>query len=254
LAPLTFAGGEPGLAFVDNATRWLTFDGESERGAGRLHVAAERPPVASPAPPSVRLERPRPKTLKYEQGMPVTVRCDGPCDLRAYVLDSGRARGVGTATLHRAGRTRLAIEPRLGEHLAPQPGGHARVLVRAWAPGGDGFSHVSQPAVLRRAPVRPLPRLLDVRAVRDGNSILVTWKTDRPFRTGSFSVKGRATRHDRAGLVETYRVANGQTSYRVRLHPDRHVETLYVIHWVAVTLVRFSPPHDHRSVVVPVTG
>jgi hypothetical protein len=255
LAPLTFAGGEPGLAFADNLTRWFGSDGEFERGGGRLHIAADRPPVASPAPPSLHVERPRTRTLKYEQSMPVSVRCGGPCDLRAYVLDArGRAHGAGTAALHGAGRARVVLEPRAGGHLAPRPGGRVGLLVRGWTPGGASFSRATSPMVLRRAPVAPLLRLLDVHAVRQGDAILVSWRTDRPAGGVFFFATGHRSRRSPAPLAVNTREGDAQTSYRMRLRPHDDGTSAARIRWVRVTVVRERAPHDDRVVVVPVTG
>jgi hypothetical protein len=206
--------------------------------------------VAAPAPPSVRLAAPRATTLRYDQSLRVGVRCGGPCDLRAYVLDvRGRSRGVGTASLRRAGRARIRIVPPIASHLAPPGGGRARLLVRAWAPGGRRYGEASADVELRRAPLRPLARLLSVRAVRQGDAIVVTWMTDRPVRRGYFEVEARNRRRESLG-DPAFPEGDGKVRFRARLRLGAEADEART---VAVRIFRGGAPFDTRTVVVPVS-
>jgi hypothetical protein len=160
VVPLAVPGGDPVLAYTDNVTTMLAFGLELPRESGRLHVATPGRPGAGPAPPRVIVRRPHDATLGEEDRLRVRVGCDGPCDLRAYVVGgSGRARGLGTATLRRAGSTPLAIRPPFERHLAPPGGGRARVVVHGFAPNGARFTRRSVAVELgrerARRPLRP---------------------------------------------------------------------------------------------------
>jgi hypothetical protein len=252
VAPFVLDTGESGLAYVDNLSGPFSLGAEEAGGGGRLHVAADRPPVSAPRPPPLHLDRPRSQTLHYREGIAIHVRCGGPCDLRAYVVDRGRARGLGTALLTRAGRTRIAVQPGAESHLAPAHGVRATVLVRAWAPGGRRYFETSAPVILRRAPVRPLVRMTDVQAVREGSSIVVTWRTEGHGAGELFTVEGRRAR-GAPPVAFGFHERDGRDSFRVRLRPERRVPVAS-IRWVTITLLRGLPPNDHRAVTVPVTG
>ena len=153
--PLAVSGGDPLLAYTDNVTSMLAFGLEVPRESGRLHVATPGRRAAGPAPPRVTVRRPRGATLGEEDRLRVRVGCDGPCDLRAYVVGgAGHARGLGTATLRRAGSTPLAIRPPFERHLAPPRGGRARLLVHGYAPNGHRFTRRSVAVELRRERAR----------------------------------------------------------------------------------------------------
>jgi hypothetical protein len=255
MAPLTLAGGEPALAYTDNTTYSAGFDLELALGGGRLHLAADRPLISEPAPPAVRAERPRPTTLQYGQALKVAARCDGPCDLRAYVLDGpGKARGVGTGLLRERGRTRVRITPDPGHHLAPAEGKSARVMIRAWAPGGRRYAQTSVPVVLRRAPLRELPRVIEAHAIRRDNTIVVRWRTDRPVRDDILEVVGRDGQRRRVLGAEAYRRGLGRRSFRAVLRSEPDFPSIDDVKWVAVSVIRSAPPHDKRTLRVPVTG
>ena len=152
---MAVSGGDPLLAYTDNVTSMLAFGLELPRESGRLHVATPRRRTAGPAPPRVTVRRPRGATLGEEDRLRVRVGCDGPCDLRAYVVGGAdHARGLGTATLRRAGSTPLAIRPPFERHLAPPRGGRARLLVHGYAPNGHRFTRRSVAVELRRERAR----------------------------------------------------------------------------------------------------
>jgi hypothetical protein len=251
---ITLAGGEPALAYTDNVTTMFDLGFEFARRAGRLHIAEPGPPGAGPAPPRLTLRPPRARTLGYGNRLQVRVGCDRACDLRAYVVGgSGRARGVAIGTLRHAGSTRLAIQPSFDEHLAPPARGRARVVVHGYAVNGRRFTSRSVRVDLRRKPLRPLPQVLNVRAVRQEGTVVVTWETDRPAKRVSFRVRGRLSRRDRFPVVEESVRGRGRRRFRLRI-PLREVRELGDIAAIAVSVVRDRPPFDRRTQVVPVSG
>jgi hypothetical protein len=254
VVPLISVGGEPLMAYTDNVTTTYDYGLEFARRAGRLHVAAAGPPGAGPDPPHLRVRPPPATTLGYGKRLRVSVGCDRPCDLRAYVV-GGRdhARGVAIGTLPAAGSTRLAIRPGFDDHLAPPSRGRARVVVHGYAPNGRRFTTRSVPVDLRRKPLRPLPEVLNVRAVRREGAVVVTWETDRPAKRVSFRVRGRLSRRDRFPVVEGSVQGRGRSNFRVRL-PLREVRELGDIEVIAVSVVRDRPPYDARTVIVPVSS
>jgi hypothetical protein len=193
-------------------------------------------------------------TLGYGNRLRVRVGCDRACDLRAYVVGGrDRARGVAVGTLHDAGSTRLAIKPAFDEHLAPPARGRARVVVHGYAPNGRRFTSRSVPVDLRRKPLRPLPRVVNVRAVKRGGAVVVTWQTATPASRVSFRVKGRLSRRDRFPIVEESVPGRGRRRFRLRL-PLHEVRQLGEITVISLSVVRDRPPHDRRTTVVPVSG
>jgi hypothetical protein len=252
--PLVAAGGELLLAYTDNVTTTFDFGFEFARRAGRLHIAEPGPPGAGAAPPRLTVRPPRARMLGYGNRLQVRVGCDRACDLRAYVVGGrDRARGVAIGTLREAGSTRLAIKPSFDDHLAPPARGRARVVVHGYAANGRRFASRSVRVDLRRKPLRPLPRVLNVRAVKRAGAVVVTWQTAKPARRVSFRVRGRLSRRDRFPVVEDSVEGRGRRSFRVRL-PLREVRELGEITVIAVSVVRDRPPHDRRTVVVPVSG
>jgi hypothetical protein len=252
--PVAAAGGEVLLAYTDNVTTMFDFGFEVARSAGRLHLASPGPRGLEPAPPRLRVRAPRTMTLGYGNRLRVRVGCDRACDLRAYVVGArDRARGVAIGTLREAGSTRLAIKPSFDEHLAPPARGRARVVVHGYSANGRRFTSRSVPVDLRRKPLRPLPQVLNVRAVKRGGAVVVTWQTAAPARRVSFRVRGRLSRRDRFPVVEDSVRGRGRRSFRLRLSL-REVRELGDIKVIAVSVVRDRPPHDRRTVVVDVSG
>ena len=244
VVPLATAEGELLMAYTDNATSVSFFDIEVARSAGRLHVSEPGPPGPPAAPPRLTVRPPRARTLGYGNRLLVRAACDRPCDLRAYVLGGrGHARGMGTGSLARAGSTRLAIRP-VGQHVATPSGRDARVVVHAYAKDGRTLVTRTVSVELRRKPVRPLPRLVDVRAVRQGRSVVVTWGTDRPARRIRFEVARQLSRRPVLPEVESL-LGRGRRRFTVRLEGAADS--------VSVSVIRNRPPFDRRTHVVPVS-
>jgi hypothetical protein len=252
--PLELAGGELLLGYTDNVTRFFDLGLEFPTGSGRLHLAEAGPPGPGVEPPRLGIRAPRATTLGYGNRLSVRVGCDRACDLRAYVVGGrGRMRGVAVATLGGAGTTRLAIKPTFDDHLAPPSRGRARVVVHGYAPNARRFASRSVPVDLRRKPLRPLPQVLNVRAVRQDGAVVVTWETDRPAKRVAFRVRGRLSRRDRFPVVEESVRGRGRRRFRLRVQL-REVRELGDIEVIAVSVVRDRPPFDRRTHVVPVSG
>jgi len=246
MAPLALGGGELLLAYTDNVTRTLSLGIDMASRLGRLHLAEPGPPGMGPEPPRLTVRAPRARTLGFGNALRLGIGCDRPCDLRAYVVDGrGRGRGVAVTTLPQAGTVRLAIKPSSDEHLAPPAGGRSRIVVHGFAPNGRAFATRAVPIDLRRKPVRPLPRLVDVRAVRQGRSVVVTWGTDRPARRIRFEVARQLSRRRVLPEVESL-LGRGRRRFRVRLEGAADS--------VSVSVIRNRPPFDRRTRVVPVSG
>jgi hypothetical protein len=245
--PLALAGGEPVLAYTDNLTRLLVFGLELPRASGRLHVAVPGRPARGPAPPRLKVRPPGRKALGYGERVRVRVGCDRACDIRAYVVSGeGRARGLATATLRGAGVTRLTIRPPMDQHLVPPSGGRARLVVHGYAANGRRPTRHSVRLELSRKRVRPLPRLLNVRAVRQGRSVLVTWQTDIPAPHVIFDASAPLSRRGENRFVSAEMDGGSRRRYRLRLRG--------VFDTIELRAIRHRPPYDSRRVVVDVSG
>jgi hypothetical protein len=91
--------------------------------------------------------------------------------------------------------------------------------------------------------------LLAVRAVRDGDSIVVTWMSDRPVRRGTVEVEAR--NRSREPLEVVFQEGDGKSRFRARLRLGPAADEATS---VAVRVNRGLPPFDRRTVVVPVSG
>ena len=135
---LVLAGGEPAVAWADNASAAIGLGDstlESSLRDGRFHLARAGAAAAPPArPPAVRLRAPRVQRLGREEGVRLRVRCAAACDVRAYLRGTdGLAVGKG-ASLPAAGARDLRVEPAIGT-LATRRLRRVVVRVRVAAPG-----------------------------------------------------------------------------------------------------------------------
>jgi hypothetical protein len=222
ITPLLGADGSRAVAWTDQ--------GELESVppyGGRLHLAragAADAPV--PAAPEVTVGAPRDRSLRPAQALVLPIRCSAACDVRGYV--DGR-KTASTVSLSKPGAAELRFTPSF-EALAPRRG-TLKVTVAWSAPGARTASTRTLALRLRRLPPPPLPRLLDVRALRSpGGVVDVRWRTDRPARDAYFLVYGTRTKSlqgDRDAKVES---ASGgaRRRFHVRLRDARAVRFVTV--------------------------
>jgi len=135
---LLLAGGEPAVAWADNASAATGLGDtalETSLRDGRIHLARSATTAGRAArPPAVRLRAPRVQRLRSEQGVRLRVRCAAACDVRAYLRGTDRLAVGQGASLPAAGARRLLIEPGLGA-LATRRLRRVVVRVRVAAPG-----------------------------------------------------------------------------------------------------------------------
>jgi hypothetical protein len=245
VAPLFLTDGRAAVAWTDNATS-LGFPA----GQGRLHVAVESAPVpARPAPPRVTVTMPRRQRLYDSQPVRARVGCDRACDVRVK-LSAEDSEGVVEALSLGRGRT-ASVELRQSDDRTETPARRRRrVRVRATAPNGRDVTTATRTVVIVRRPPLPVPRLLDVRAVRRGDTIVVRWRTEFPARRTSFGVFGQRGRVLGPDTFEDFSAfgsarGRGRTQFRVRLRPNRPAR----IRWVTVFAYSFDGARGHRTVV-----
>jgi hypothetical protein len=250
--------GQPAVAFTDNLTSG-SFSDERATRSGRLHLGVDGPTPATRAPKlSVKAS---PQVLAWGQPVELRVRCDRPCDLRGIVALRPRRRRrdllsdrppppLGTAALRRPGTGRLRVEPLFERQLAPRRPGRVRVIVRAYAPDSDSFSNRSVRVLLRRRPVKPVFAPLEVRAVRHGRRIDVSWRYPRRADRVFFLVRPR--RAIRRGAYPFIAIEKGD-GHR-RFHTRLRVGRRDVVPFVSVTTIAQHAPDREKTVVVPVFG
>ena len=250
VAPLFLADGRAAVAWTDNAS---VFGFGLPTDSGRVHVAMESvPAVVEPDAPRVRLTGRRTQHLFDSQSMRLGVACDRACDVRAVV--SGRRTDTSplTRSLSGAGAMRLSLSA-YDTTSRPRPQRRLRVLVRASAPGGHAVTTASLRVLVVRRPPAPVPATLDVRAVRRGRSIVVSWHTASPARRVAYAVIGQRRRRLSVesirdpGLIG-YVEGRGRTRFTVRLRPERPSE----VHWVAVHAISLDEGRGPPPVLVPV--
>jgi hypothetical protein len=184
------------VAWSDNATSGFIDYHETSIGHGRIHVA--RPSDARPAATKkakIDVSAPRGlQTVYFDQPVPISVRCDGPCDLRVWAPERLAATG---GALQSGGRTKLKLVGSTESHLAPKGrgGGPVKVKVRACDPVSGTV--VDEASVTVRLARHTLPKYVparDVRTRRSGNKVIVTWRTAGPATRHSFAVVGQTRR------------------------------------------------------------
>ena len=95
-----------------------------------------------------------------------------------------------------------------------------------------------------------MPRVLDVRAVRRGRSIIVRWRTEFPARRTFFTALGQHTRElapdsftDPSAFASVR--GRGRTHFHVRMRPEHPA----AVRWVGVYAYSFDRTRGHRAVV-----
>jgi len=225
-------------------------------GDGRLRLARAGRPPAQPAAPVVRVAAPPPEQALH-RGSPLRLeaRCSATCDLRATIAPRGGRRdgrspgaAIGTAGRTGPGSVRLRLDPLSGDHIAPPGGGTVPVTVLASAPGGVATARTVVRARVRRRPVPPFRRPLQVQARRADDAVVVTWRTAGPARRMSFFAFTRRTRGRRFTLRSSSaaRRGRGDQRFRLRLRDARDAR------WVVLLAAAQDPPRRSARVVVPV--
>lgn len=195
LSALTLADGRLAVAWTDD--RGL-FD-RTGKPDGRLHLAIEG--LASPAertPPKVTVGVPKRRALRPAEPLLLPVRCSAACDVRVAVPGFPAATDV-TGSLARAGTTRLLIRPG-SRPLAPRRG-RLRLRLRTSAPGARAVRTQTVRVALRRLPAPRVPRILGARARRDGDDVVVRWRTDGPVLDAYFGVYATKARSRESAVV-----------------------------------------------------
>lgn len=189
--PLTSADGRLGVAWADNNDRSKD---------GRLHLALEGvPDGADPAPPQLTVIAPKKRVLAADESLRLGVRCSAACDVRAQIGSGVLAPG-DDASLTRAGKATLSLDSTLAP-VASLRGGPVTVRLLYAAPGAHHSTAKSVTYRLRRLPDTPLPKILGATARRDGEEVVVTWRTDRPAKGSNFGVFGVKDRDDTFDVV-----------------------------------------------------
>ena len=206
--PVLADGGAPAVAWMDRID-------DSQR-QGRIHVALEgAPDAADPPAPRVTIGRPSRSVLK-DNRLVLPVRCSAACDVRAQV--AGSFEITGELSLAAAGRGQIGIRPDL-EPIAPLRAAPVRILVRYGAPGARRASALTLSPTLRRLPTPPAPRVRGLTARRDGNAVVVRWRTAAPADPDRFIVAGRDGEDGAVRFVDEVEGRRGRT-FEIRL-PDR---------------------------------
>ena len=166
-----------GLALADGTAAIAWTESVSETHF-RVHLAAEgvhEPP--QPAPPRVTIGAPRSATLGQEDPVRLPISCSRPWVVVAGLGDT--AVNGEFVTLPRGGRGELKIDG--AAFFAPRPAGPVKLTVRYRSTHAlRARSRTRRVRIARGADV-PHPRVVDLRAVRRGGSIRVSWRVSGPI-------------------------------------------------------------------------
>jgi hypothetical protein len=181
------AHGEPGVAWADNDGGWVFGGYETPWRAGRLGASTTSlaAGIATAArPPRIEVQA-APQRLAGGEPFHVRVTCDAACDVRAVVPRGDDPRAAGAAALSRAGSVAVRIDP-AAEVRFPRS---TPVVVRAAAPSGGGVTTKRLRVRVERGRPHRLPRIVGLAARREGDEVLVTWRTTFPV-TGALVLAG----------------------------------------------------------------
>lgn len=228
---LTLLADPPAVLWADNLPD-PSLDIDSEpAGSGRLHRAVPGAPAPPAAPlPELTLSA-RTQRLRAEDPLFVRARCSAACDLRAVT----RTReplfdvpaGYGATELTGPGTARLRILSPTGDTLVPEHEGDLTVIVTATAPGGTTPVIERLAVHARHAFVPPPRRPVDVRVVRRGGQLVVTWRTRRPARAERFVV---SSVRDDTPIDTEFRSGGGRTRFRAVLDGAARARSI-VLEW-----------------------
>ncbi len=202
ITPVVLAGGVPAVAWTTNAE------------SGQVHLAAEGA-VDAPAEPAprVRVEGPAKRVLKGGDSLKLKVTCSAACDVRAQVGDAA-LKPSALLSLDRAGSGELQLDASLGP-IAPLREGALRVRLAYSAPGARTARTRTLALRLHRPPGPPLPRVLAPVARRDGDDVVVSWRTKMAADTDSFFAY--ATAEPRSLSLRSAAPSGGPRRFKVRL-------------------------------------
>ena len=169
--PLTFADGTPAVAWAE-AVRLSTRGREI-----RLHLAGAGATAAAKGPvPRVTVGKPRNRVLKGNDGFNLPITCSAACQVHVQVAGGD---GSGSLELERAGSGRLYVSHgwRPFAKLRSSP-----IRFALSYAGRDTQRPRTRIFTLRlkRTPEAPVPHPRDLRAVRQGDRIKVTWRSTGP--------------------------------------------------------------------------
>jgi hypothetical protein len=215
IIPFVLADGSAGVAWSD----------DTPRGAGgRVHVAREgTPDAAEPPAPRVTFTPPRSRALKDADPLVLRVTCSAACDVYAQLADQPAV--TAAMSLPGAGSRRLELNP-VDAPIAPRGGGRMRVLVRSSAPGARAVTARTLTVRLRRAKVVFPPRVLGLAVTRDGDDVVVRWRTAKPARPGGYTVMAFDDDGDPVGSANPS--GKARTSFGVRIRNARKAATVTV--------------------------
>jgi hypothetical protein len=202
ITPIVLTGGAPAVAWTTNSAN------------GQVHVAAEGAADAASAPaPRVRVGGPARRLLKGGDSLRLKVTCSAACDVRAQVGDAA-LKPSALLSLTRAGSGQLELMPSLGP-IAPLRDGLVRVRLAYGAPGASSARTRTLSLRLHRPPGPALPRVIDPVARRDGDDVVVTWRTKRSADTDNFLAYASAERRSLA--LRSASPSGGPRRFKVRL-------------------------------------
>jgi hypothetical protein len=216
VTPVLLADGSRAVAWTDN----------DQRGnGGRMHLAREgTPDAAGAAAPKVTFTPPRSRALEDEEPLTLRVTCDAACDVEATLAE--RPAVTASASLPAAGSRRLSLAPVEGP-IAPRGGGPVRILLRSSAPGAHGATAGTLRLNLRRVAPKFPPRVLGLTVTRDGDDLLVRWRTAQPARPRSYVAYALDDDGAPVGAGDP-KGTSRRTRFALRIRDARDAETVTV--------------------------
>jgi hypothetical protein len=128
----------------------------------------------------------------------------------------GDAVATAAVSMRRAGDAQLEIQPSM-RPIATVRGGPVRILVRYGGPGARRAAAKSLAIELRRRPSPPHPRLLGAVARRDGDDVVVSFRTDRDVKAEDLLVYAAATRDPDATALEGGEPSGKKRRFQLRM-------------------------------------
>ena len=123
-----------------------------------------------------------------------------------------------------------------------------RVTILVTAPGGTRTARTVLAVPVRRRPIPPFQRPLDVRARRTGDAVVVTWRTAGPARRTHFQAFTRSGRGAGPARTSTSAVRRGRGRQRFRMR----VPGIRGMRVVVLFAFALDPPNPAVRMVVPI--